>query len=317
MEACKRTPTSASERCRCAAEGRQLVHRSSGPRPRHRAGRHERRVDEEGRGWHLAGARYSRGKQVQVAVDYKGNVVTSPNSKRTRKRTTIMRTISRAYDSYAQARSAVEAIEKAESRVPMSASFANKYVSAEHADVDDVQRRCRGRRHWRRAGRRRRPAGRPRIARHSWPRSRRGGRLARLGCGSGRGGAGCWRPRRRSGRRRNETASTLMSMPSRCAAAARWSPRAYPTRTPRGPRRSWISTVLSIRWRVVPNIAKVGGAPSTRRRHPTDPARPRLIACDPGGRADRRLTSNRKRRGRKARPFGPTIRECRLPTPLF
>ena len=55
-----------------------------------------------------------------------------------------MKTVSRAYDSYAQARAAVDAIEKA--GVPSSdvSIVANKYVSAEYADVDDVNKTAAG-----------------------------------------------------------------------------------------------------------------------------------------------------------------------------
>jgi hypothetical protein len=49
-----------------------------------------------------------------------------------------MKTVARVYDSYAQARSAVEALEK--TGIPASdiSLVANKHVSAEHADVDEV-----------------------------------------------------------------------------------------------------------------------------------------------------------------------------------
>ena len=55
-----------------------------------------------------------------------------------------MKTVSRAYDSYAQARAAVDAVEKA--GVPSSdvSIVANKYVSAEYADVDDVNKAAAG-----------------------------------------------------------------------------------------------------------------------------------------------------------------------------
>jgi hypothetical protein len=49
-----------------------------------------------------------------------------------------MKTISRAYDSYAQARAAVEAVEKAGIPSADVSIVANKYVSAEHADVEEV-----------------------------------------------------------------------------------------------------------------------------------------------------------------------------------
>ena len=49
-----------------------------------------------------------------------------------------MKTVNRSYDSYAQARAAVEAIEKA--GIPSSdvSLIANKHVSAEHAQIDPV-----------------------------------------------------------------------------------------------------------------------------------------------------------------------------------
>lgn len=49
-----------------------------------------------------------------------------------------MKTVSKVYDSYAQARAAVDGLEKA--GIPSSdiSIVANKYVSAEHADVEEV-----------------------------------------------------------------------------------------------------------------------------------------------------------------------------------
>lgn len=49
-----------------------------------------------------------------------------------------MKTVSRAYDSYAQARAAVDALEKAGVPSKDISLVANKYVSAEYADVEDV-----------------------------------------------------------------------------------------------------------------------------------------------------------------------------------
>src|SRR6188474_3440847 len=51
-----------------------------------------------------------------------------------------MTTVCRVYDSYAQARAAVDAVQGA--GVPASdvSIVANKYVSAEHADVDEVSK---------------------------------------------------------------------------------------------------------------------------------------------------------------------------------
>ena len=55
-----------------------------------------------------------------------------------------MKTVSRVYDSYAQARAAVSAVEQA--GVPTSdvSLVANKYVSAEYADVDEVSDTAKG-----------------------------------------------------------------------------------------------------------------------------------------------------------------------------
>ena len=55
-----------------------------------------------------------------------------------------MRTVCRVYDSYAQARAAVDAVQGA--GVPASdvSIVANKYVSAEHADVDEVSDAAKG-----------------------------------------------------------------------------------------------------------------------------------------------------------------------------
>jgi len=55
-----------------------------------------------------------------------------------------MRTVCRVYDSYAQARAAVDAVQGA--GVPASdvSIVANKYVSAEHADVDEVSDATKG-----------------------------------------------------------------------------------------------------------------------------------------------------------------------------
>jgi hypothetical protein len=55
-----------------------------------------------------------------------------------------MRTVCRVYDSYAQARTAVDAVQS--SGVPAAdvSIVANKYVSAEHADVDEVSGGAKG-----------------------------------------------------------------------------------------------------------------------------------------------------------------------------
>ena len=55
-----------------------------------------------------------------------------------------MKTVSRAYDSYAQARAAVDAVEKAGVPSGDVSIVANKYVSAEYADVDDVNKAAAG-----------------------------------------------------------------------------------------------------------------------------------------------------------------------------
>src|ERR687891_2823117 len=49
-----------------------------------------------------------------------------------------MRTVCRVYDSYAQARAAVDAVQGAGVPAADISIVANKYVSAEHADVHDV-----------------------------------------------------------------------------------------------------------------------------------------------------------------------------------
>lgn len=55
-----------------------------------------------------------------------------------------MKTVSRAYDSYAQARAAVDAVEKAGIASKDVSIVANKYVSAEYADVEDVNKAAAG-----------------------------------------------------------------------------------------------------------------------------------------------------------------------------
>jgi hypothetical protein len=55
-----------------------------------------------------------------------------------------MKTVSRAYDSYAQARAAVDAVEKAGVPSDDVSIVANKHVSAEYEDVDDVNKAAAG-----------------------------------------------------------------------------------------------------------------------------------------------------------------------------
>ena len=55
-----------------------------------------------------------------------------------------MRTVCRVYDSYAQARAAVDAVEGAGVPAADVSIVANKYVSAEHADVDEVSGAAKG-----------------------------------------------------------------------------------------------------------------------------------------------------------------------------
>ena len=55
-----------------------------------------------------------------------------------------MKTVSRAYDTYAQARAAVAAVEAAVYRPAEVSLVANKYVSAQYADVDDVNKTATG-----------------------------------------------------------------------------------------------------------------------------------------------------------------------------
>jgi hypothetical protein len=55
-----------------------------------------------------------------------------------------MKTVSRAYDTYAQARAAVAAVEAAGVSSAEVSLVANKYVSAQYADVDDVNKTATG-----------------------------------------------------------------------------------------------------------------------------------------------------------------------------
>jgi hypothetical protein len=55
-----------------------------------------------------------------------------------------MRTVCRVYDSYAQARAAVDAVQGAGVPAADVSIVANKYVSAEHADVDEVSGGAKG-----------------------------------------------------------------------------------------------------------------------------------------------------------------------------
>ena len=55
-----------------------------------------------------------------------------------------MKTVSRAYDTYAQARAAVAAVEAAGVPSAEVSLVANKYVSAQYADVDDVNKTATG-----------------------------------------------------------------------------------------------------------------------------------------------------------------------------
>jgi len=55
-----------------------------------------------------------------------------------------MKTVSKVYDSYAQARAAVDALEKAGYSAADVSLVANKYVSAEYADVDEVSDTAKG-----------------------------------------------------------------------------------------------------------------------------------------------------------------------------
>ena len=55
-----------------------------------------------------------------------------------------MTTVCRVYDSYAQARAAVDAVERAGVPAADVSIVANKYVSAEHADVDEVSGATKG-----------------------------------------------------------------------------------------------------------------------------------------------------------------------------
>src|SRR5512139_2880826 len=55
-----------------------------------------------------------------------------------------MTTVCRVYDSYAQARAAVDAVERAGVPASEISIVANKHVSADHADVDDVSETAKG-----------------------------------------------------------------------------------------------------------------------------------------------------------------------------
>ena len=55
-----------------------------------------------------------------------------------------MKTVCRVYDSYGQARATVDALEKAGVSDSDISIVANKYVSAEHADVDEVSGAAKG-----------------------------------------------------------------------------------------------------------------------------------------------------------------------------
>ena len=55
-----------------------------------------------------------------------------------------MRTVCRVYDSYAQARATVEALEKAGFASPDISLVANKYVSKDYADVEEVSDAAKG-----------------------------------------------------------------------------------------------------------------------------------------------------------------------------
>ena len=55
-----------------------------------------------------------------------------------------MKTVSRVYDTYSQARAAVTAVEAAGVSSAEVSLVANKYVSAEYADVDDVNKTATG-----------------------------------------------------------------------------------------------------------------------------------------------------------------------------
>ena len=75
---------------------------------------------------------------MSLAVDYKGNVVGQGAVTGAKERNLIMKTFSRVYDSYAQARSAVSDLESAGVGSSEISIVANKYVSKEYADVEDV-----------------------------------------------------------------------------------------------------------------------------------------------------------------------------------
>ena len=78
MDACKADVYARASRRRRAAEGRQQLHRRAGQGPRHRPRRCRQRSDlkkDDDGIWRGTGTQ--GGKTVQIAVDYKGNVVTT------------------------------------------------------------------------------------------------------------------------------------------------------------------------------------------------------------------------------------------------
>ena len=113
-----------------------------------------------------------------------------------------MKTVSRIYDTHADARAAVSALEEAGVPSKDISLVANTCVSAELDDGRQVPRR--GHRHRPRhgAGRRRRAAGRPRHPDHSRPRAGGGGGLAGEHRGRRGGGRRGRRHRGRADRRR-------------------------------------------------------------------------------------------------------------------
>ena len=207
-----------------------------------------------------------------------------------------MKTVCRVYDSYAQARAAVDAVQSA--GVPASdvSIVANKYVSAEHADVDEVSGRRQGRRHRRRAGRRRRSAGRPRPAGDSGPWAGGGSGLARLDRRGRRGRRRDRRYRGRPGRCRCRSRACRRLL--RVGAPRRHHGDGARARRGRRPHRRAAGrpTSRSIRWRAAPSTARPAGRRSTRRPRPTGRARPRSTACGRTGRTENDRNHDKGRR---------------------
>ena len=199
------------------------------------------------------------------------------------------------YDSYGQARAAVDAVEKA--GVPASdvSIVANKYVSAEHADVDEVSGAAKG------AG----IGGAWAAAPGCWPASAcwrfpglgpvvAAGWLAATAVGAAAGAAtggivgalvdaGVDREHADVYSESVRRGGTMVT--SVCA-----------TRRPAASPRCWRPTSPSTRWPAATSTARLAGRRSTRRRRPTGRAKPRSTVCGRTGRAENDTNQDKGRR---------------------